>query len=443
MIMLPSPVRTALEMLESAGYEAYIVGGCVRDSLLGAQPDDYDITTSALPEEVAEVFDGQRIIETGLKHGTQTVLIDGMPLEITTFRVEGTYSDSRHPDSVSFTRSLQEDVSRRDFTMNAIAGTKDGGIADLCGGAEDISKGIIRCVGEPEKRFTEDALRIMRALRFSSVLGFEIEQNTAAAARRCCEGLRKVSAERILVELSKLLCGKNVRRILMEYTDVLGVILPELLPMKGFEQHNPYHIYDVLEHTAAVVESVPAQPVLRMAALLHDIGKPQSFSMDENGVGHFYLHADVSVKLAEKIMRRLKADTASITMIVDLVHWHDVQLEPGFRQVRRRLRVIEPEVFFPLLELKRADIRAQSPDYIGRLDIVDEVERIAREIIEQGQCFTIAQLAVSGRDLMKAGIPEGKKIGRTLSYLLDLVISESVSNEKDALLELAKEYNAK
>ena len=439
MIKLPSPVRTALEMLENAGFEAYIVGGCVRDSLLGAQPEDYDITTSALPEEVAQVFADRRVIGTGLKHGTQTVIIDKMPLEITTFRVEGAYSDSRHPDSVSFTRSLREDVERRDFTMNAIAGAKDGSIVDFCGGEQDIKNGIIRCVGEPEKRFGEDALRVMRALRFSSVLGFEIEQETAAAAHRCREKLRNVSAERIYAELVKLLCGRNVRQIIMEYIDILGVVLPELLPMKGFDQRNPHHVYDILEHTAIAVENAPAEPILRLAALLHDTGKPEHFTLDAKGVGHFHGHPDRSAQIADEVLRRLKTDTATRRTVTELVRWHDAPIGTDAKTIKRWLNRLTPELFFMLLELKRADSKAKSPEFFWRLEEYAETEAIARRIIEEHQCFSLKELAVNGSDLMDAGLARGRQVGEMLERLLDAVINDRAENEKAALLEYAKQ----
>ena len=288
--VLPAQVNTALARLHDAGYEAYIVGGCVRDRIMGREPKDYDITTSALPEQTAAVFAGERIIETGMKHGTVTVLLDGEPLEITTFRIDGTYSDSRHPDAVTFTPSLREDLARRDFTMNAMAYSSETGLVDPFGGQADIAAKYIRCVGDPDLRFREDALRILRALRFSSVLGFPIEPETDGAARYLCLLLKKISAERVFSELKQLLCGPDVRRVLLDYAGVLGAVLPEILPMQGFDQRNPHHCYDILEHTAAAVEAMPPEPALRLAALLHDVGKPECFFTDEDGVGHFYGH---------------------------------------------------------------------------------------------------------------------------------------------------------
>jgi len=436
MVVMPPQVKAALKRLEDAGYEAYIVGGCVRDGLMGHIPDDYDITTSAFPEEVARVFAENRVIETGIKHGTLTVIVDNMPLEITTFRVDGEYTDSRHPSSVSFTRSLKEDVMRRDFTMNAIACGRDGSIIDYYDGAEDIECGVIRCVGDAEKRFCEDALRIMRALRFSSVLGFEIEEQTRRAAFANKERLANVSAERIYVELIKLLCGKNVRRILMEYIDILGVVVPELLPMKGFCQQNSYHIYDVLEHTAAAVESIAPEPVLRLAALFHDCGKPASFTMDEDGTGHFYGHSQISAQKADEALLRLKTDTATRRTVTELVNCHDIELTADRKCVKRRMCKLGEEMFFLMLEHKRADCIAQNPSLRSRLEEYDEIERIAKKIIEERECFSVSSLAVNGSDLIEAGVEKGKMIGDILSELLDEVIAERVKNEKSELLEL-------
>ncbi|MBQ8063719.1 MAG: tRNA nucleotidyltransferase, partial [Clostridia bacterium] len=284
-LSLPGPVETALSLLEAGGFEAYVVGGCTRDSLLGTVPEDWDITTSALPEQTLEVFRDYRTIETGLQHGTVTVRIDKTNLEITTYRVDGKYEDSRHPDAVTFTRSLSEDLARRDFTMNAIAYSPTRGWKDLYGGAEDIEDRLIRCVGDPETRFTEDALRVLRALRFSSVLGFEIEGKTADAIHALKDRINFVAYERIAVELLKLLCGKNVYRVLQDYRDVFAVILPEMEPCFDFEQHNPWHIYDVYTHIAKSVEAVRPEPELRLAMLLHDIGKPETFFLDEKGIG--------------------------------------------------------------------------------------------------------------------------------------------------------------
>ena len=343
---VPDSAREALRRLEAAGYAAYLVGGCVRDSLLGRVPGDWDITTAALPEQVEAVFAGERIIETGLKHGTVTVLLEGLPLEITTFRTETGYSDHRHPDAVAFTPSLKEDLARRDFTVNAMAwrpvetplirpsvrtgapSPQGEGLADPFNGQADLRDKIIRCVGEPEQRFREDALRILRALRFAAQLDFSIDPATAAAARALRETLALVSRERIAVELTKLLCGPAARRILTEYWEILAVPLPELAPMAGFDQRSKYHCYDVLEHSAAAVEAVPPDRILRWAALLHDVAKPACFTLDQLGRGHFYGHAQAGGPMTREILTRLRFDKDTVRRVSALVELHDYPIDP-------------------------------------------------------------------------------------------------------------------
>lgn len=437
MISIPSEVATALDMLTGSGFEAFIVGGCVRDSLLGKAPKDYDITTSALPSEVEEVFKNYRIIETGIKHGTVTVLIDGTPLEITTYRIDSDYTDNRHPNSVDFTKSLYEDTARRDFTMNAIAYNDKSGLVDYYGGENDILKGIIRCVGNADRRFKEDALRILRAIRFSSVLGFNIEDSTKQAIFRNKELLTKISQERIASELVKLLCGKNVRKVLVEYIDVLGVVIPELLPMKDFDQHNYHHIYDVLTHTAVSVENIEPQSVLRLAALFHDIGKPHCFTLVD-GTGHFYGHASISAEIADRILERLKFDNATRKTVGKLIRLHDVQIECRENVVKRSLNKNSPEIFFMLLKLKKADTLALNPKYCDRLELFDELESLAYEILEKNACFSLKDLSVNGSDIMSLGVSPGKKIGIILNLLLEDVINGKIPNERDCLLDKAK-----
>lgn len=435
MIKLPCEVKTALNKLHENGYEAYIVGGCVRDSLLGQEPKDYDITTSALPEETKSVFSSFKIIETGIKHGTVTVLINNIPLEITTYRIDSEYKDNRHPDAVIFTRSLREDTARRDFTINAIAYSDKNGIVDYFNGSNDIKSKLIRCVGNADNRFTEDALRIMRALRFSSVLGFNIEKNTKKAIFNNKELLLNISSERISCELLKLLCGKNAKQVIMEYIDVFGVIIPELLPMKGFDQKNCHHIYDILEHSAVTVENIPPEPALRLAALLHDIGKPHCFFIGQDGMGHFYGHAKISADMSERIMERLKLDNATRSLTVTLVKAHDVQIEESEKAVKRALNKYTVDVFFKLILLKRADNLAQNPEYIYRQKYYDRIEMLAHKILEERQCFCMKDLAVNGNDLIDLGISPGPKMGKILDKILDKVISGSLENEKAVLLD--------
>lgn len=438
MFDLPPQVQNALEKLNSAGYDAYLVGGGVRDALMGLPPKDYDITTSALPSQTEQVFAGERLIETGLKHGTVTVLTDGMPLEITTFRVDGNYSDFRHPDEVEFSPHLEDDLSRRDFTVNALAYHPARGVVDCFGGTEDIRGQIIRCVGSPSERFCEDALRILRAIRFSSVLGFTVEKETAAAIHELKDLLRYVSAERIYSEFVQLLCGKNVRAVLEEYIDVIGVFLPQALSMDGCLQNCKYHCYDVLRHTAAAVEAIDSEPGLRLAAFFHDIGKPQCRTTDESGTDHFFGHGKISAEITERLLKGLRADTKTVQAVSMLVLHHDAPIEATERSVKRAMNRLTAEGFFRMLRLKQADRLAHAPDYRGEAEYYEHLRMIASNILAQQECFSLRQLAVSGKDLMDAGIPEGKQIGAALQKLLDAVLDGKVENEKSALLSYLK-----
>ncbi len=435
---LSKRAEKVIERLEKASFEAYAVGGCIRDKLLKAEPSDYDIATSALPDEIKAVFFKEKTVETGIKHGTVTVIFDDEPFEITTFRLDSEYCDGRHPEKVEFTKSIEQDLARRDFTINAIAYNNYNGLVDPFSGKKDIEAGLIRAVGEAEQRFNEDALRIMRALRFSSVLGFEIEEKTKRALFEKRELLLKVSVERISAELLKLLCGRNVRKVLLEYIEVLGIILPELLPMRNFNQQNPYHIYDVLEHTAAVVENVPPKPFLRLAALLHDVGKPDCFTTDGNGTGHFYGHAELSAEKAEIILRRLKFASEIRKEVTGLIKYHMVKIEPTPKAIKHALNKFTPELFFELIELKRGDALGCNPAYPFNEDYYETLKNIAKEIIEQKQCFSLKDLAVNGDDLIAAGFCSGKKLGKTLDTLLRAVLDEKLPNEKLALLDFIK-----
>ena len=431
----------ALALLQAAGYEAWIVGGCVRDALLGLPPKDYDLTTSALPEETQRVFAAYPRIETGLRHGTVTVLLEGEPLEITTYRVDGVYSDARHPDGVTFTRSLRQDAARRDFTINAMAYAPGQGLQDFFGGQADLARGILRAVGAAEKRFREDALRILRALRFASVLDFTLEGETARAARACAPLLAAVSAERVSGELGKLLCGKAAGRVLRDYPDVLGVVLPEILPMVGLDHRNPHHCYDVWTHTTVAVDHVPPELPLRLAMLLHDIGKPDTFSLGEDGQGHFYGHPRRSVELAEGILSRLRFPRRTRERVLTLVRYHDAVLEESPQRVRRWLNKLGPEVFFDLLAIQGGDAAAQAPAYCTRLDHLRRLEALARQVLDQAPCLTVRDLAVGGEGLLALGY-RGPAIGRALRALLDQVLSETVSNEKNALLQRLAQMDA-
>ena len=432
---IPSGAEHILQALTGAGYEAYLVGGCVRDLLRGVAPHDWDICTSARPEETERCFAGQRIIETGLKHGTVTVLEDGEPYEITTYRTEGPYSDSRRPDYVKFVSSLEADLARRDFTMNAIAMGLDGRLRDPFGGAADIQTGLIRCVGEPAHRFQEDGLRVMRALRFAAVLGYGIEERTAQAIHENRRMLERVAAERIRVELCKLLVGEEAGNILRQYPDVFCQFWPQLEPLVTLEQNNPWHCWGGWEHTIHAVEAAPPDLVLRLTMLLHDIGKPSCKSTDEKGIDHFYGHPAVSAKLADEMLRGLKFDNRTRERVVTLVERHDVQIPCRDRSIRKWLGRLGPETFFQLLEVKWADGMGQSYELVkDRLTELEEMKAKAEEIVAQGQCFSLKDLAINGRDVIAAGVAPGPEVGRTLDGLLDQVISGEIPNEQKDLL---------
>jgi len=433
---IPESVQSVLRSLESSGHEAWCVGGCVRDLLLGRTPDDWDVTTSALPEETLSLF-GDRAVSTGLRHGTVTVRTDGGPIEVTTFRCDGAYLDHRRPESVSFTRSLTEDLRRRDFTVNAMAMDLRGTLSDPFDGRRDLAGMLLRCVGDSDLRLTEDALRILRGLRFASVLNFQIERETAAALHRHRDLLRDIAAERIRVELVKLLCGAGAAGILREYPDVMGVFWPELLPLVGFDQRNRHHCYDIWEHTLSSLERVPPDPVLRLTMLLHDIGKQKSFTVDENGTGHFYGHGAVSEKMADEMLRRLKFDNKTRQTIVLLVEWHDRYIKPTDEGVRRGLAAMGEENLRRLIAVKRADNLAQAPEYRGIQKELTQAEQILDDLLKQNACFSLGQLAVDGRDLMELGLL-GPDIGRGLQALLDQVIQGKLPNERNALLNRVK-----
>ena len=433
---MPENVREILNRLEGAGYEAWCVGGAVRDALLGLEPGDWDVTTSAPPEAVLALF-APDALPTGLQHGTVTVG-GGRGVEVTTFRRDGEYLDNRHPDHVEFTRSLTEDLSRRDFTVNAIAADLRGELADPFRGREDLERRVLRAVGQPEKRFQEDALRILRGLRFSARLGFTIEPGTAAAIRRCAPLLENIAPERIQTELTGMLCGEHVLEVLLGYPEVLGVFLPEILPCVGFDQHSVYHCYDVWEHTARAVAAVKPLPVLRYAMLLHDIGKPETFSLDEEGRGHFYGHWRRSVPLAQAALERLRMDNRSRQTILTLVERHDCELPLSERSVRRNLARYGEETLRLLLEVKRADNLAQAEAYRDRQTLIRQWEDLLELVLAEGACFSLRQLAVKGNDLTALGI-RGPAVGRALEELLELVIDEKLPNERGMLLEYVKE----
>ena len=434
---IPSGAGHILQTLAAAGFEAYLVGGCVRDLLRGVRPHDWDICTSARPEETERCFAGRRVIETGWRHGTVTVLEGGVPYEITTYRAEGPYSDSRRPDFVRFISDLEADLARRDFTMNAIALGLDGALRDPFGGEEDIRAGRVRCVGEPVRRFREDGLRVMRALRFAASLGYEIEEKTARAIHDNRAVLRKVAAERIRAELCRLLVGEKAGDVLREYPDVLCQFWPELGPLVTLEQNNPWHCWGGWEHTIRAMDAAPADLTLRLTMLLHDMGKPGCKSTDENGIDHFYGHPAVSARLTDKMLRALKFDNGTRERVVTLVEYHDVQIPCRERSVRKWLGRLGPETFFQLLEVKRADGIGQAREKVkDRLAELEQMKAIAEEIIVQGQCFSLRDLAVNGRDVIAAGVMPGPEVGRILNGLLERVLNGEIQNSREELLGL-------
>ena len=437
-VKLSDAARIVIDRLYENGYDGYAVGGAVRDSLLGLTPSDFDVTTDATPDVTASLFKDFNVIETGIKHGTVTVMINGEPIEVTTFRCDGDYLDGRHPEKVSFTRSLAEDLKRRDFTVNAMAYSERSGLIDLFGGENDLKNKVIRTVGNPEDRFNEDALRILRALRFASTYGLEIEPKTAEAIVRLKENLRSLSAERIFSELKKLIVGKNAEGILLEYPSVIAEILPELKESIGFLQHTPYHLYDVYTHTVKTVSACPPDVVTRLSALLHDCGKPETFKM-ENGVGHFFGHASVSAEKARNALNRLKSDNATKDAVLTLIKYHDAVIEENEKTVKRWLGKLTPGLFSSLIDLAVADNSAKTDESLERLKKYESIKRIAKDILEKEECFSLKQLKVNGSDLIAIGFPKGKLIGETLDALLEKVISGECENEKNALLAVTEE----
>lgn len=423
-----------LKRLEDAGFEAYYVGGCVRDHLMGRAVHDVDITTNALPEQTAAVFEGYKVIPTGIRHGTVTVLAEGTPYEITTYRVDGDYSDSRRPDSVEFTPDIVQDLARRDFTMNAIAMDIRGNIVDPFGGRGDIERALIRCVGEPEKRFTEDALRIMRGIRFASQLGFGIEEKTAQAIIDMRGRLSIISRERVREELDKLLCGKDCGKVLTDYRVIIAEIIPEMVACFGFDQFSRYHKYDVYEHIVKAVTSAPQdQLILRRALLLHDIAKPQMFTLDENGVGHFKGHAKVSAEMAKEILTRLRFDNRTIALTSQLIAHHSDKIHSE-RQIRLMVSEFGIETFLMLMDFKKYDNCGKNDFVLNENEEFDRFKVIAREFADSGECITLSQLALSGSDLTELGF-RGREIGTALAQLHSLVISGDLPNDKQALID--------
>lgn len=433
-IAFPTDVEQALQMLTDASFLAYAVGGCVRDAVLGQVPQDWDVTTSAHPDEIRRVFAGFSIYSTGEKHGTLTVQVGQTLLEITTFRTESAYSDGRHPDQVSFASTLEEDLSRRDFTVNAMAAGLNGEIVDLFGGMMDLQHRILRCVGNPLKRFEEDGLRILRALRFAAVLQFTLEPETAQAVRSKKEMLTHISAERIWSELQKLLCGPDVSKILLEYPEIFTQIIPETESMIGLDQKTPYHSYNVYEHTVWAVSGIRPDPELRLTMLLHDIGKPSRFFVDPKGQGHFKGHPASSEEIAGKILKRLKLPTAAVRQILPLIRYHDSDILP--EALPLWLSRLGESLFFDLLQVKRADEEAKNLAYSDRRPLYDQLEQLATELLSKKICLKREDLAVSSKDLEQIGF-RGPMLGRILEELLFQVLTGKCQNCREDLLTLA------
>lgn len=442
-VLIPAGAAVILDTLRENGFEAYVVGGCVRDSLLGRTPKDWDICTSATPNDVERCFSGRKIVETGIQHGTVTVFVGSVGFEVTTFRTDGKYSDNRRPDSVEFVTDIELDLSRRDFTMNAMAYNDEVGLVDPFGGKESIQNRVISCVGNPDDRFSEDALRIMRALRFASTYEFSISPHTAMSIHRNARLLNNIAAERINWELCKLLRGNGVLYVLQTYSDVISVIIPELSECIGFDQNNRFHQYDVYEHIAHAVSNYKGDDdVVNVALLLHDVGKPRCYSENERG-GHFYNHSIPSGAIAEEVVSRLRFDSQSQHDISELVFNHDATIEPNTRTVKKWLNKLGEKQFFRLMDLRLADIQAHAEGTQGsRVERRAKAVELAKEIIAKNQCFTVKNLAVSGKDVMADGIPQGPMVGAALKAALDGVINDKVLNEKQALLDYIQSYMA-
>lgn len=434
-INMPQAVKEIIATLQQNNFEAYAVGGCVRDSILGREPNDWDITTSASPEEVKALF--RRTIDTGIEHGTVTIMIDKVGYEVTTYRIDGKYEDGRHPTEVTFTRNLKEDLLRRDFTINAMAYNDTDGLVDIFGGLEDIERKVIRCVGDPRARFTEDALRLMRAVRFAAQLGYTIEEETREAMKEIAGNLTKISAERIQVELVKTLVSPNP--FMMKDAYELGLtkyFMPEFDLAMETEQHNRHHMYTVGEHSLVATGHIRADKMLRLTMLMHDFGKPLCITTDEEGIDHYYGHPAKSEEMAEEILHRLKFDNDTIRKVCILIRHHDERIVPGLKYMRRAMARIGEEAFPELFEVQEADISAQS-SYKRDIKLVnlEANRRDYEEICAKKQCVSKATLAVSGKDLIACGMKPGKEIGAVLDAMLQDVIESPEHNEKEYLLK--------
>ncbi len=450
-MQIPEKVEYIIDILMKNGYEAYAVGGCVRDSILGRKPEDWDITTSAKPEQVKALF--HHTIDTGIQHGTVTIMLDKEGFEVTTYRIDGEYKDNRHPQNIEFTSNLKEDLKRRDFTINAMAYNSKDGLVDIFGGIEDLEEKIIRCVGNPKDRFSEDALRMLRAVRFAGQLGFSMEEKTKEAIIEMAPTLKNISAERIRTEMDKLLMAKHPELIkAASETGICKVVLPEFDRMLAQEQNNPHHIYTVGEHALKAVMILNEEyrnscsydkklhSVLAWTMLLHDVGKPDCYTVDEKGIGHFHGHDEKGVEIAREVLKRLKFDNYTIDTATRLIKWHDYKFHLKESSVRKAVNKIGTDIVELLFIVQRLDILAQNPDtHKEKLEKLEQVKLLYEEIKKKQQFLTLKDLAVNGTDLMEAGFEKGKKLGQILEFLLEKVLEEPSLNEKETLLSLAKE----
>ncbi|MCM1525117.1 MAG: HD domain-containing protein [Ruminococcus sp.] len=440
-IIIPSNVEIVMKKLEEAGFEAYLVGGCVRDGMLGKQPKDYDIATNALPEETMQCFGrSHKVIETGVKYGTVTVVSGEDSVEVTTYRTDGEYTDRRRPESVRFSSCLEHDLARRDFTVNAMAYSPKKGVIDLFGGQQDLFSRCIRCVGDPCERFEEDALRIMRALRFASVLSFNIDAATARAMHSKRSLLKEIASERISSELTGFITGASPCDLMIEFDDIFTTVIPEFLKCVEFDQRSRYHVYDVWEHIAHAVENSKNDKYVRLALLFHDIEKPSCFFTDDEGQGHFAGHERKSAEAAEAIMRRLRFDNETVRRVCELIKFHYVTPVADKKVVKRLLSALGIEQFVRLTEVVKGDSRAKQSFCLERVGILDSMKYLAYEAVNNGECFSLSSLAVNGDDLGAAGIT-GREAGDTLGFLLGSVIGGELENEKKALMEAALKYH--
>lgn len=439
-IKIPHNANKIINTLLKNGHEAYVVGGCVRDSLLGREPNDWDITTSALPHEVKKLF--KKTIDTGLQHGTVTILMNKEPIEVTSYRIDGEYEDNRRPKTVEYTKNLVEDLKRRDFTINAMAYNDEDGLIDEFRGKDHLQEGIIKCVGNPIERFNEDALRMLRAIRFSAQLGFNMDTDTKAAIKELSDLIKNISEERIQVELNKTLISKNPSHIMYLYElGLMQHIIPEFIPCINNTQNHPYHVYDICEHILKSVEAVEPEVSLRWAMLLHDIGKPEKKSTDEQGITHFYGHEVISSELSRKILKRLKFDNKTIEKVYRLVLNHDYRFQVTQKNIRRAVRRIGDDLFLDYLKVQEADMKAQTPERLDkRLKKIQLIREEYCKIKELDHCIDIKNLAVNGRDLIVNGIQQGKIIGEILNKLLDIVIDYPDKNNKEYLLSIAIDF---